>query len=62
MATGLFLELRDDHRITGTGRSSWHLYDKIDEILGTRVSSDPPIVIDSSLIESTVITDFHGEV
>lgn len=49
--------MRDGHRVTGTGRSEWHLYDKIDAILGTRASSDPPLVLDSGALEASIITD-----
>uniref|UniRef100_A0A1X7UP62 Myb/SANT-like DNA-binding domain-containing protein n=1 Tax=Amphimedon queenslandica TaxID=400682 RepID=A0A1X7UP62_AMPQE len=55
--TQRYRKLRDGHCVTGTGRSEWHLYDKIDAILGTRVSSDPPLVLDSGALEASIITD-----
>lgn len=49
--------MRDGHHVTGTGWSEWHLYNKIDVILDTRASSDPPLVLDSGAPEASFITE-----
>uniref|UniRef100_A0A1X7U5N6 Uncharacterized protein n=1 Tax=Amphimedon queenslandica TaxID=400682 RepID=A0A1X7U5N6_AMPQE len=46
--------LRDGHRVTGTKRSEWHLYDKIDAILGTTASSNPALVLVGGALEASI--------
>ena len=44
-----YKKLKDDHDISGTNRHNWPFFDKMDEVLGTRHSVQPPVTIDTSL-------------
>ena len=46
-----YKKLKDGHDISGTNRHNWPFYDKMDEVLGTRHSVQPPITIDTSLLQ-----------
>ena len=60
-----YRKMKDHNGKTGRGRKKWHFYDKMDEILGDRPATTPPVVVDTSAevlcaIEENNITE-NGE-
>ena len=43
-----YKKLKDGHDISGTNRDNWPFYEKMDEVLGSRHSVQPPVTIDTS--------------
>ena len=43
----IFLQIKDNNNESGRGRKSFAHYDQIDEILGTRAASQPPVLLQS---------------
>ena len=43
-----YKKIKDGHQVSGTDRHNWPFFEKIDEVLGTKHSVQPPITIDSS--------------
>ena len=42
----------DKHGKTGEGRSKWEYFNSMDNILGNRPATEPPVVIDSSYVDA----------
>ena len=42
-----FFKVKDGNNISGKGGVTCPLYEEIDQILGTRAASSPPVVLDS---------------
>ena len=42
-----YKKIKDKHNQTGEERSQWKFYDKLDEILGTRPATRPPVVLET---------------
>ena len=42
-----YKKIKDSHGKTGTGRSKWKFYNGINEILGNRPATCPPVIIDT---------------
>ena len=47
MSLDFFVKVKDGNYISGKGRVTCPLYEEIDQILGTRAASSPPVVLDS---------------
>ena len=43
-----YKKIKDAHNKTGTDRKKWRFYDSLNEILGNRPATCPPVVIDTS--------------
>ena len=43
-----YKKIKDTHNKTGTGRKKWRFYDSLNEVLGNRPVTCPPVVIDMS--------------
>ena len=56
-----FKRIKDHHNLTGRGRIEWKFYDCLNDILGTRPATRPPVVLET-LDESTLLADGHSEV
>ena len=48
--------MKDKNRPTGTGTTVWKFYDAVNDILGNKPATRPPVVIDTSVesVESQV--------
>ena len=43
-----YKKIKDNHKLTGRGRRKWKFYDVLNEILGNRPATHPPVVVDTS--------------
>ena len=43
-----YKKLKDKHTLTGRGRTHWKFYEALNEILGNRPATRPPVVLDTS--------------
>ena len=43
-----YKKVKDKNNPTGTGRTDWKFYDKVNEILGNKPATKPPVLIDTS--------------
>lgn len=43
-----YKKIKDNNGLTGRGRRKWRFYDAMDEILGNRPATRPPVVIDTT--------------
>ena len=43
-----YKKIKDNNGLTGRGRGKWRFYDAIDEVLGNRPATRPPVVIDTT--------------
>ena len=50
-----YKKIKDGHGKTGTGMSKWKFYDSINEILGNRPATCPPVIIDTMSEETLPI-------
>lgn len=41
-------KIKDNHGLTGRGRNKWKYYEAMDEVLGHRQATRPPVVIDTT--------------
>ena len=41
-------KLKDGHDVSGNNRDNWPFYDRMDRVLGSRHSVQPPTIIDTS--------------
>ena len=42
-----YKKLKDNNGLTGRGRDKWRFFDAMDEILGNRPATRPPVVLDT---------------
>ena len=42
-----YKKIKDKHNLTGRGRTTWKFYEPLNEILGTRPATRPPVVLDT---------------
>ena len=42
-----YKKIKDKHNLTGRGRTTWKFYEPLNEILGTRPATCPPVVLDT---------------
>ena len=47
-----YKKIKDKHGKTGEGRSKWEYFDSMDNILGNRPATEPPVVTDSSYVDA----------
>ena len=47
-----YKKIKDKNGLTGRGRTKWKYYDALDEVLGPRPATRPPLVIDSTSEDS----------
>ena len=43
-----YKKLKDNNGLTGRGRGKWRFFDAMDEILGNRPATRPPVVLDTT--------------
>ena len=43
-----YRKIKDKHRKTGRGRSAWKFFDAMDDVLGHKPATKPPVVLDTS--------------
>ena len=43
-----YKKIKDNNGLTGRGRGKWRFYDAIDEVLGNRPATRPPVVINTT--------------
>ena len=54
-------KIKDNHNLTGRGRSRWKFYHKINEILGNRPATRPPVLLDT-LSDDSHTAQFSAEI
>ena len=42
-----YKKIKDKHNLTGRGRTSWKFFEPLNEILGTRPATQPPLVLET---------------
>ena len=52
-----YKEIKDNNGLTGRGRSKWKYYDVLNEILGNRPATRPPVVINTTSTETLTETN-----
>lgn len=50
-----YRKIKDKHRVTGTGRKTWKFLEPLDQVLGDKPTTEPPVVVDTSHTESVEI-------
>ena len=50
-----YRKIKDHHDLTGRGRKTWVFLDKMEEILGSRPTTTPPVLIDTSAKQIVVV-------
>lgn len=43
-----YKKIKDNHNLTGRGRMKWKFYESLNELLGNRPATCPPVVVDTS--------------
>lgn len=43
-----YRKIKDKHRVTGTGRKKWKFLEPLDQVLGDKSTTVPPVVVDTS--------------
>ena len=56
-----YKKIKDNHNLTGRGRTEWKFYDCLNEILGTRPATPPPVVLET-LDDTTLLAEGYSEV
>ena len=52
-----YKKIKDNHNQTGTGRTKWKFYERLNEILGNRPATCPPVILDTLTDDSAVPSD-----
>ena len=42
-----YMKLKDNHNLTGRGRKKWSFFESLNDILGNRPATCPPVVLDT---------------
>ena len=55
-----YKKIKDKQNLTGCGRTEWKYFNKLDEILGTRLATCPPVLLETQ-DSQPILSDHDGD-